>query len=181
MLSASLDPSIYALYVQINNKFQDVIPTNREKGIEQVIQGRFALLDESPMTDYCVKKYCLTASEPLWYGTYVFYMPKLLPYYDIINNAIISMESDGTIDQILMQGQKELMATLPNSCAATFKDQAIEAMQNPLVNWSDYSIEFSAAFGIFIISLIGLLLVLIVLLVEYCIGAYEKVPEGRHQ
>lgn len=55
------------------------------------------------MTDYYMRKYCLTASEPLWYGTYVFYMPKLMPYFDIINNEIISMDADETIGQILMQ------------------------------------------------------------------------------
>ena len=48
-------------------------------------------------------------------------------------------------------------------------------MSNPLVNWSDYSIEFAVAFGIFIISLGGLLIVLITMLVEYFLGVYKKV------
>uniref|UniRef100_A0A0R3W6U2 Ion_trans domain-containing protein n=1 Tax=Taenia asiatica TaxID=60517 RepID=A0A0R3W6U2_TAEAS len=65
------------------------------------------------------------------------------------------------------------LATLPRYCGATFKDKAIEAMRNPLVNWSDYSVEFASAFGIFIVSLIGLVIVLIVFVVEFCLGVYK--------
>lgn len=48
-------------------------------------------------------------------------------------------------------------------------------MRIPLVHWSDYSIEFAAALGIFVISLIGLLIVLIIVIVEFVLGVYKKV------
>lgn len=69
----------------------------------------------------------------------------------------------------------EQLSNVPKTCEVTFKGKAIEAMHNPLVNWSPYSIEFASAFGIFIICLGGLLLVLIGLIVECCLGAYRQV------
>lgn len=55
------------------------------------------------MIEYYARKHCLTISEPLWYGTYVFYMPMLMPYFDIINEEIIQMKVDGTVGKILNQ------------------------------------------------------------------------------
>lgn len=60
-------------------------------------------------------------------------------------------------------------------CGATIEDQALSAMRNPLVHWSDFSIEFDAAFGIFIVCLIGLIIVLFVVGIECCLGVYKKV------
>ncbi|VDM31352.1 unnamed protein product [Hydatigera taeniaeformis] len=173
-MSASLDPSIYALYTEINTKYKDMIPPNRSAGVDQTIKGGFALLDESPFIEYYARKYCLETSLTLWHGAYVFYMPKLLPYYTIINEELTMMIADGTVDRIYNRGYEEQLATLPVYCGATFKDKAIEAMRNPLVNWSDYSVEFASAFGIFIVSLIGLVIVLIVFVVEFCLGVYKS-------
>lgn len=180
-MRSAKDPSIYALLVMISTKFDDVIPDTREKGIDQVLRGGFALLDESPMTDYYAKKYCLTSSQPLWYDTYVFYTPKLMPFFEIINEELIRMKADGTVDAILKKNQTEQFASLSNACNVTFKQQAVTAMRNPLVNWSQYSIEFVAAFGIFIICLGGLIVVLLVLIVEYCLKVYSQVAEEHHE
>ncbi|VUZ49344.1 unnamed protein product [Hymenolepis diminuta] len=103
LMSTPLDPSVYALYVMINTKFDDVVPNTREQGINQTIRGGFALLDESPMIEYYARKHCLTTSEPLWYDTYVFYTPMLMPYFDILNEEIIRMKADGTIGKIFNQ------------------------------------------------------------------------------
>ncbi|KAL5110580.1 Glutamate receptor U1 [Taenia crassiceps] len=172
-----LDPSIYALYTVINTKFKDMIPPNRSIGVEQTIKGGFALLDESPFIEYYARKYCLETSLTLWYGAYVFYMPKLLPYYKIINDELTSMIADGTVDRIYKRAQEELLASFPKYCGATINHQAIEAMRIPLVHWSDYSIEFAAALGIFVISLIGFLIVLIIMIVEFLLGIYKKTLE----
>ncbi|KAM3179243.1 hypothetical protein ACTXT7_000999 [Hymenolepis weldensis] len=174
-MSIPLDSVIYSLYQVINTKFKDMIPNNREEGINEVIKGQFALLDESPFNDYNAKKYCLESGPSLWFGAYVFFMPKQLPYGAIIDEEIKTMGSDGTLDKIYKSEENIMMSTLPTYCGATFKDQALEAMRIPLINWSDYSVEFSAAFGIFIVSLLGLLIVLIILLVEYLLGIYKKV------
>ncbi|KAL5111023.1 Glutamate receptor ionotropic kainate 3 [Taenia crassiceps] len=178
-MSASLDSSIYALYTVINTKFKDMIPPNRSIGVEQTIKGGFALLDESPFIEYYARKYCLETSLTLWYGAYVFYMPKLLPYYKIINDELTSMIADGTVDRIYKRSYEEQLAALPVYCGVTFKEKAIEAMRNPLVNWSDYSVEFSSAFGIFIVSIIGLVIILIVFAVEFCLGVYKKSEQGH--
>eukprot|EP00108_Taenia_solium_P006462 TsM_000940900 transcript=TsM_000940900 gene=TsM_000940900 len=175
-----LDPSIYALYTVINKKFKNLIPPNRSAGVDQTIKGGFALLDESPFIEYYARKYCLETSLTLWYGVYVFYTPKLLPYYKIINDELKLMIADGTVDRIYKRTQEELLASLPKYCGATINDQAIEAMRIPLVHWSDYSIEFAAASGIFVISLIGLLIVLIIMVVEFLLGVYKKTPEPGH-
>lgn len=74
---------------------------------------------------------------------------------------------------LTFRGYEEQLAKLPVYCGATFKDKAIEAMRNPLVNWSDYSVEFVSAFGIFIVSLIGLVIVLLCFIVEFCLGVYK--------
>ncbi|VDK20672.1 unnamed protein product [Taenia asiatica] len=169
-----LDPSIYTLYTVINKKFKNLIPPNRSAGVDQTIKGGFALLDESPFIEYYARKYCLETSLTLWHGAYVFYTPKLLPYYKIINDELRLMIADGTVDRIYKRTQEELLASLPKYCGATINDQAIEAMRIPLVHWSDYSIEFAAALGIFVISLIGLLIVLIIMVVEFLLGVYKK-------
>ncbi|KAH9283249.1 hypothetical protein ECG_03849 [Echinococcus granulosus] len=175
MMRVPLDPTIHALYTEINTKFRDMIPPNRSAGIDEVIKGGFALLDESPFIEYYARKYCLETSSALWYGAYVFYMPKLLPYYKIINDELTLMIADGTVDRIYKRDHEELLASLPKYCGATINDQAIEAMRIPIVHWSDYSIEFAAALGIFIISLIGLLIVLITMIAEFLLGIYKKV------
>nr|CUU98782.1 hypothetical transcript [Hymenolepis microstoma] len=181
LMSITQDPSIHEIYVMINTKFDNVSPDTREEGLDQVLRGGFALLDESPMIDYYARKHCLTISEPLWYDTYVFYTPKLMPFFDIINEELIRMKEDGTVDAILEENHAKLFASLPNTCEVTFKEQAVRAMRNPLVNWSPYSIEFIAAFGIFIICLGSLLVVLLVLIVECCLKVYEKVDQGHHE
>uniref|UniRef100_A0A5K3EV18 PBPe domain-containing protein n=1 Tax=Mesocestoides corti TaxID=53468 RepID=A0A5K3EV18_MESCO len=179
IMRATLDPSIYALYQSINMKFANKIPPNRTVALEQVLNGHFALIDESPFTDYYAKKYCLETSVTLWHGTYAFYMPKLLPYYDIVEAELKGMGVDGTTEEIFKQAKKDLEDRMPTFCGATFKDQALEAMRNPLVNWSDYSIEFAAAFGIFILALIGLAIVAVIITVECCLGIYKKVSAFR--
>ncbi|CDS42936.1 glutamate receptor ionotropic kainate [Echinococcus multilocularis] len=179
MMRVPLDPTIHALYTEINTKFKDMIPPNRSAGIDKVIKGGFALLDESPFIEYYARKYCLETSSALWYGAYVFYMPKLLPYYKIINDELTLMIADGTVDRIYKRGYEEQLAGVNRQCGATFKAKALEAMRNPLVNWSDYSVEFASAFGIFIVILIGLVIVLIVFIVEFCLDVYKKPEQGQ--
>lgn len=58
------------------------------------------MLDESPFIEYYARKYCLETSLTLWHGAYVFYTPKLLPYYKIINDELRLMIADGTVDRI---------------------------------------------------------------------------------
>ncbi|VDO15785.1 unnamed protein product [Rodentolepis nana] len=174
LMGKSLDSAIYSLYQMINTKFKYMIPNSRDEGINEVIKGKFALLDESPFSEYYARKYCLKSSPSLWFGTYVFFMPKKLSYGAIISEEIKKMRSDGTLEKIYKSEENKMMSTLPTYCGAMLEDQALGAMLNPLIDWSDYSVELATAVGIFIASLIGLLIVLITLLVEYLLGIYKE-------
>ncbi|EUB60051.1 Glutamate receptor U1 [Echinococcus granulosus] len=135
-MSVSLDPSIYALYTEINTKYKDVIPPNRSAGVDKVIK---------PMPNGPIERQ--DRVEPSFNG--------------------------------LGRGYEEQLAGVNRQCGATFKAKALEAMRNPLVNWSDYSVEFASAFGIFIVILIGLVIVLIVFIVEFCLDVYKKPEQGQ--
>ncbi|VDN12682.1 unnamed protein product [Dibothriocephalus latus] len=87
---------------------------------------------------------------------------------------MVKIISDGYVTDIL--SDKELNVAPANvSCGVNLQEEILNKLKVKLVDWSPYSLGLEIALGIFILCGIGLLLVGITALVEFCLGAFKKV------
>ncbi len=110
------------------------------------------------------------------------HFPNLFVYRFILSTKLHSPHCQSTLNPFLniyrifcpYRAKTDIISRGDVVCGATADEKLVSALQQSIINLSDYSVRFDAAFGIFIVCIIALFVVILVVIVECCLGVYKK-------